>query len=147
MFEFALLAHVLGATVWTGGHLVLAFSVLPTVLRSRDVAFLRRFEAAYEKVGIPALIVQVVSGLYLAAHYLPDLEALGNRANPAANLVLIKLGLLLATAALAADARLRIIPRLDEHRLKALAWHVYPVTLIAVLFVLTGVGFRFGWLA
>lgn len=147
MYESALLAHVLGATIWTGGHLVLAFGILPTVLRSRDIAFLQRFESAYEKVGIPALIVQILSGLYLTAHYLPDLAALGNRANPAANLLLIKLGLLLATAALAADARLRIIPRLSELNLKALAWHVYPVTLISVLFVLTGVGFRFGWLA
>ncbi|HTN29870.1 MAG TPA: CopD family protein [Pseudomonas sp.] len=147
MYEFALLAHVLGATLWTGGHLVLACSILPMVLRSRDVTFLQRFESAYEKVGIPALIVQILSGLYLAAHYLPDLAALGNRSNPAANLVLIKLGLLLATAVLAADARLRIIPRLGEHNLKALAWHVYPVTVIAVLFALTGVVFRFGWLA
>ena len=139
MYELALLAHVLGATVWTGGHLVLALAILPKVLRSRDLEFLRRFESAYERVGIPALIVQIASGLYLAA--------LGNRANPAANLLLIKLGLLLATAALAADARLRIIPRLGNHNLTALAWHVYPVTLIAVLFVLTGVGFRLGWLA
>lgn len=147
MYELALLAHVLGATVWTGGHLVLALAILPKVLHSRDLEFLRRFESAYERVGIPALIVQIASGLYLAAHYLPDLAALGNRANPAANLLLIKLALLLATAALAADARLRIIPRLGNHNLTALAWHVYPVTLIAVLFVLTGVGFRLGWLA
>ena len=147
MYELAVLVHVFGAAVWTGGHLVLGLSILPMALRNRDLSFLRRFEAAYERVGIPALVAQVLSGLYLAAHYLPDTAALSDRANPAANLALIKLALLLATAALAADARLRIIPRLGNHNLTALAWHVYPVTLIAVLFVLTGVGFRLGWLA
>lgn len=147
MSELALLAHVLGATIWTGGHLVLALSILPGVLRDGDTGFLSRFESAYERVGIPALIVQIASGLYLAIRYLPDLTALADRANPAANLLLIKLGLLLATAALALDARLRIIPRLNAGNLRALAWHVYPVTLIAVLFVLAGVGFRLGWLA
>jgi len=45
------------------------------------------------------------------------------------------------------DARLRIIPRLSASNLRALAWHIVPVTLIAVLFVITGVGFRFGWLS
>ena len=67
--------------------------------------------------------------------------------NPVARVVCIKLGLLALTALLAVDARLRIIPRLNESNLRALAWHIVPVTLIAVLFVITGVGFRFGWLA
>ena len=68
-----------------------------------------------------------------------------------AGLIALLVAALLATATLTAllavDARLRIIPRLSESNLRALAWHIVPVTLIAVLFVITGVGFRFGWLS
>ena len=146
MTALLVILHVLGATVWTGGHLVLALAVLPRVLRERAPAELLRFEAGFEKIGIPALLLQVASGLLLAARMLPPAQWLELH-NPVARLVCIKLGLLALTALLAVDARLRIIPRLDESKLTALAWHVVPVTLIAVLFVVTGVGFRYGWLS
>jgi len=45
---------------------------------------------------------------------------------------------------LAADAKLRIIPRLSEKKLISLAWHIIPVTIISVLFIVTGVSFRTG---
>ena len=57
-----LFLHLLGASVWVGGHLVLLFSVLPGALRRRDVQPVRQFEQLYERVGIPALLVQIVSG-------------------------------------------------------------------------------------
>ncbi|TDO16827.1 MULTISPECIES: hypothetical protein [Halomonas] len=38
MIAMLLLLHLLGATVWTGGHLVLAATILPRVLKGRDVA-------------------------------------------------------------------------------------------------------------
>ena len=88
----------------------------------------------------------MLTGVLLAAHMLAPAHWL-DLDNPVARLVCIKLGLLALTALLAVDARLRIIPRLSESNLRALAWHIVPVTLIAVLFVITGVGFRFGWLA
>ena len=146
MTALLVILHVLGATVWTGGHLVLALAVLPRVLRERAPDELLRFEAGFEKIGIPALLLQVLTGLLLAAQMLPPSQWLELH-NPAARLVCIKLGLLALTALLAMDARLRIIPRLSASNLRALAWHIVPVTLIAVLFVITGVGFRFGWLS
>jgi putative copper export protein len=137
------LLHVLGATVWTGGHLVLAATVLPRALKDRSVDELRRFENGYERIGIPALVLQIATGLWLAADFLPpalwfDLHS------PLARAVLIKLGLLGATALLAADARLRIIPRLTPDRLGTLAWHIIPVTVVSVLFVVVGVLVRAG---
>ncbi|MGB1297879.1 MAG: copper resistance protein CopD, partial [Psychrobium sp.] len=64
MYSIALLLHVLAATVWTGGHIVLATTILPRALKTKDVEFLRTFERGYEKVGIPALIIQVTTGFY-----------------------------------------------------------------------------------
>jgi hypothetical protein len=40
------------------------------------------------------------------------------------------------------DARLRIIPRLSPQGLPALAWHILPITLAAILFVILGVALR-----
>ena len=37
MYHAVLLLHVLGATVWTGGHLVLALGVLPGALAQGNV--------------------------------------------------------------------------------------------------------------
>lgn len=145
MYGTVLLLHVLGATVWTGGHLVLALTILPRALRERSVSELQRFEAAYERIGIPALIVQVVTGIWLAHRLVPEVGRWLAFDVPVARLVGVKLLLLAATAALAVDARLRVIPRLTPERLGSLARHIVPVTLISVLFVIVGVAFRTGW--
>lgn len=145
MFGFILLLHFLGATVWTGGHLILATVILPRALRSRDVEGIRNFENAYEKIGIPALILQIASGLWLTHRMLPEISHWFQWNNPIARLVLFKLSLLGLTALLALDARLRVIPRLGPHNLSSLAWHIIPVTVISVLFVIVGVSFRTGW--
>jgi putative copper export protein len=143
--DLLLLVHLLAATIWTGGHLVLALTILPTAFRRRSVEELLRFESAYEKVGIPALLVQVVSGVWLARLLVPDPRLWFALDHPVGRLVGLKLTLLAATAALAIDARLRLIPRLGAEHLGALAWHVVPVTLLSVAFVVLGLAFRTGW--
>ena len=55
----------------------------------------------------------------------------------------IKVVLIAVTILLALHARLRILPDLTADRLRALAWHIVPVTVIAVLLVITGVAIRF----
>ncbi|WP_231731036.1 hypothetical protein [Lacimicrobium alkaliphilum] len=72
MHGMVLLLHLLGATVWTGGHLVLALSILPKALRENSVSRIQDFEQAYEKIGIPALIIQVLTGVWLAWSLIPQ---------------------------------------------------------------------------
>jgi uncharacterized membrane protein len=36
LFKILVILHTLGATVWTGGHLVLAATVLPQALKNRN---------------------------------------------------------------------------------------------------------------
>lgn len=146
MYSFVLLIHLLAATVWTGGHLVLAFSVLPRALRQRDPQVLLAFESAYEPLGMTALLVQVVTGLWMAHAMLPDLSAWFSLAPGPARLVTLKLILLAATALTALDARLRIIPRLSASTLPAMARRVWTVTALSVAFVIVGASFRSGWL-
>ena len=146
MYASLLVLHILGAAVWTGGHLVLAAVVLPRALRERSTADLQRFESGYEKIGIPALAIQVITGIWLAHIRMPDIGLWFDLSNPISRLIMIKLLLLILTAALALDARLRLIGNLKKENLTALAFHIVPVTVISVLFVVVGVLFRTGGL-
>jgi putative copper export protein len=135
--------HILGATVWAGGHLVLALTILPNALRQQSAAPVIEFERRFERLGLPALAVQIVSGLWLAERMLgsPDHWFEGNSL---ARLVQVKLGLLAVTLGLAIHARFRVIPKLSDATLPTLAWHIRIVTLAAVLLVLAGASIRFG---
>jgi putative copper export protein len=146
VYRALVIAHLLGASIWIGGHVVLSLAVLPRALRARDASIVRDFEAGFERVGIPALLVQVVTGLWLAHHWLPEVGTWFAGGSPQARLVATKLALLAATVALAAHARLRIIPRLDATTLRPLAWHIAAVTLISIAFLVAGVGIRTGGL-
>jgi uncharacterized membrane protein len=44
MYASIVFLHVLGASVWVGGHLVLATSVLPRALKARKPEILLGFE-------------------------------------------------------------------------------------------------------
>lgn len=137
--------HVLGACVWTGGHLVLATTILPRALREGRVDKLEEFESAYECIGIPALLVQIVTGFWLAFRHVPDPAAWFAMTDTRSTLIGVKVILLVTTLGLAMHARLRVLPELDPGNLRKLAWHIVPVTIISVAYVPVGVFIR--WIA
>jgi len=137
--------HLLGATVWVGGHLVLCLSVLPRALRSHDPGIVREFESGFERLGIPALLLQVVTGLWLATYWVPNIAEWVSPATPPARLVLLKLALLATTVALAIHARVRVLPGLDAATLRVLAYHIVAVTLVGLGMLLVGVAIRTGF--
>jgi len=143
LYAILIALHVLGACIWAGGHLTLAVAVLPRALRERRAQLVRDFERGYERIGLPALLAQVVTGLWLAYIRLGPPPA-WFAANSLARVIEVKLGLLAATVLLALHARLRLIPRLRDDNLPTLAAHIIAVTLLAVLFLLAGVSFRLG---
>jgi putative copper export protein len=143
LYYLLLTLHVLGATIWTGGHLVLATTVLPRALRAKRASVLTDFEQGYERVGMPALAVQIVTGLWLA-HRLLGSPANWFGAAPLAHIVQVKLLCLAGTAALAIHAKTRVIPRLNDDNLPMMAWHIAGVTMFSVLFVLAGASARLG---
>ena len=145
MNGLVLLLHILAASVWAGGHLVLATTILPQVLKNKDIEFLSKFENCYEKIGIPALMIQVLTGLHLSYSMLPDFSLWFNFDEPVSRVISFKLILLLTTVLFALDARFRVIPKLSQDNMTSLAWHIIPVTIISVLFVVVGVSFKTGW--
>jgi putative copper export protein len=146
VYRLLVILHLLGATIWVGGHLVLSLVVLPRALRARDPSVIREFETGYQRIGLPALLVQVLTGVWLALHWVPQVGDWLTPASFHAQLILIKLVLLAATVALAAHARARVLPGLDATTLPLLAYHVVGVTVLAVALLVAGVAIRTGGL-
>ncbi len=133
-----LVVHLIGASVWVGGHLVLLLSILPRALRTGDVEPVRAFEDRYERIGIPALLAQVVSGFLLADRFVPGVVDAFRLADALHWIVAAKIILLLLTVLLGAHARFRIIPRLSAKRLPALAGHVLLINVLALTMLVLG---------
>jgi len=125
MHGVALFLHILGATIWTGGHIILALIVLPKALKESSTKILLDFESVYERIGMPALITQIVTGIYLALNIESDVLNWFNIDNRVTNVILTNL---------------------NESNLALMGWHIRAVTIISILFVFVGVSFRTGWL-
>jgi len=66
MYKYIVLLHILAATVWVGGHLILVSTILPETFKKKDINLLLNFEQKYERIGMPSLLILVISGMYLA---------------------------------------------------------------------------------
>jgi putative copper export protein len=146
VFPLLVIVHALAATVWTGGHLVLDLGVLPRALRAQSAAQIRAFEDTFEPLGLTALAIQVVTGVWMGWIYLPGFRGLLSPTNPIGMLMGVKLLLLAATAALAIHARLQLIPNLSDDNLSGLAWHIRGISALAIAFVVVGALIRLGGL-
>ncbi len=146
LFKLLIVLHTLGATVWTGGHLVLAVTVLPHALKARAPEAIQQFENHFEKLGLMALGLQMITGFWLTGIYFPNFEDFLKFDSYLSQYIGLKLLCLLGTLALAVHARLLIIPKLASATLYSLTYHIIGVTIFAVLFVILGAGIRLGGL-
>ena len=140
MYTYILLTHILAATIWTGGHLVFSMLILPKALRARDPEILLNFENGFEKIGMPALVLQIVTGLWLAYQLIPDVARWFSFDDNTSGSIALKLIVLGITAAFAINARFRVVPNLSADTAVLFAWHIVPVTILSVCFVILGVG-------
>ncbi len=142
MAKALIILHVLGASIWVGGHLLLLLRYLPEALRDRDPSIIQDFERKYEAIGIPALLLQLVTGLLLGARYQANWFSFANPVDLTFNL---KLVLLLLTLLLGIHARFFLLPKLAPEGLVPLARHIAAVTVLAIGFVYLGISFRYGY--
>ena len=143
-FKLLLILHLLGSAVWVGGHLILFVTILPKALRLRDPEIISAFESRYEKIGVPALIIQVVTGVWLAHFYLNSIFDAFSFRDSLHTLIAIKLILLLVTLVIAVHARVRLITKLTTNNLTFLAWHISTITVLGLLLLILGAGIRSG---
>ena len=134
--------HMVGACIWVGGHLILLFRYVPLALKKKDPLPVLGFEQKYEKMGILALALQVITGILLGTDYHIPWFSFENHMNTVFS---IKLILMLVTVVLAVHARIFVIPRVSGKNLKLLVCHIAAVTLLSLAFVFMGVSFRMGW--
>ncbi|MBL7950344.1 MAG: copper resistance protein CopD [Flavobacteriales bacterium] len=142
MVRVILILHLLGASVWVGGHLVLLLAVLPKALRLKDPGSILAFEERYERVAVPALLLQLLTGLWLANRFVPGVLPAFTFVDRLHAVIATKLMLLMATVMLGAHARLRIIPGLTLERSPVLAWHILLITVFAITLLVLGAWMR-----
>ena len=142
--KWLVLFHVLGATVWAGGHFILSLAFLPKAWREKDIQIILDFEKQYERIGIPALLLQTITGLWMALIYIPFTDW-WSLASPHHAYLWIKIILLLSTFGFAIHARLFILHRLTVDKLPELTFHIAVITILALGFIITGLSFRFSF--
>jgi len=142
ILKLIIFIHIVAATIWTGGHLILSLTFLPKALAQNDFRIIETFESKYERIGIPSLLILVASGIYLATIYTDNFWAFDFSIHFNKH-IYIKLILLICTIALAIHARFFLIPK---RALKPLSYHIILVTIVSVLFVFVGFSARTGGL-
>nr|WP_314290100.1 CopD family protein [uncultured Capnocytophaga sp.] len=142
-----LILHLIAATIWVGGHLVLAIAYLPKALRHKDFSYIGKFEQTYEPVGMPSLLVLVITGVWMAYDYGVTFSTWLHFDFSIEKVVSLKLLCLLSTVCFAISAQTRVLPKLrkgDLSRLREMAVHIICVTLLGVTMLVLGSLVRIG---
>ncbi|MCZ2486640.1 CopD family protein [Aquirufa antheringensis] len=143
LYHTLLLLHLVGACVWVGGHLLLSFQIVPKALFKKDILLIQQFEKTFEPIGIPSLIIQIITGVWMAIF---QYGIQFNWDNAIQRNIIIKLSLLVLSLVLALHARIFIIPNLSIEKRPLMVFHIRLITLVALLMVFFGLQFRFGGL-
>jgi putative copper export protein len=144
IYKLLVILHILGATVWVGGHLVIVCTILPRALREKSAQRILDFEKGFVPIGVPAFLIQAATGLWLADHWLGGLQNLAGKPTGAGHLILTKLALLVITIALMGYAHMRILPNLKGDNLRPFVIHAWATTIVAVLMLVVGASVRLG---
>ncbi len=142
--HFLLILHLLGSAVWVGGHLILSLIILPEVLRKKDPAILLKFEKKYECIGLPALLVMVITGIWMAYQLGVSIDRWFQFADPIETVVSLKLSFLFTTVLFALSANIFVLPKLRPQKLSVMAFHIWSVTLLGAAMMVLGSFVRYG---
>ena len=136
-----LVLHLIAATIWVGGHLVLAIGYLPKALKHKDFSYIGNFETTYEPICMPSLAVLVITGILMAYDYNAGFSSWFSFASPIERVVSLKLAFFLTSICFAISAQTRVLPKLRKgqiNKLPEMAVHIICVTLIGVVMVILG---------
>src|SRR5690606_2343061 len=132
--------------IWVGGHLYIAIAILPRMRRKKTPEVLLQFEQSYEPLGLTALALLVVTGVWMALQFGIDRRQWFSFSTPIERLVSVKLLLLFTTVLFAISAQARVIPVLKSAGGKRteMAVHVVAVTLLGLAMLILGSFARYG---
>ncbi len=141
-----LILHLLAATIWVGGHLFLSIRFLPEAIKSKDVSIIQNFKDKFEPIGMPVLIISILTGILMAYDYGVPFTKWFSFSNGIEKVVSLKLILLFITFALAVNAQLFLFPKLSSKNLPKAALQIILVTIIGVTMLILGSLVRIGGL-
>ncbi len=138
--QLLLIIHLLCATIWVGGHLYVAIIIIPSVLKTRDATKMLNFEKSFEPLGMPSLLLLIVTGIWMMYQFGVHLGDLFAFSTPIETTLSLKVIFLLSTVALAISAQTWVLPsvRKSPRRIPIMAIHVILVALLGVALLTVG---------
>ena len=144
--QIILIIHLLAASIWVGGHLFLILRILPATLQQKDISILSDFRLKFGKIGMPSLLILVVTGILLAYDYNVPISDWFSFSNPIEKIISIKLLLLFTSLSLAVHAQKVVFPKLTSNRMLPAIVEIIIFSLIAVSMLILGSLLNFGGL-
>lgn len=144
LHQIILIIHLLAASIWVGGHLFLILRILPATLQQKDISILSDFRLKFGKIGMPSLLILVVTGTLLAYDYNVPISDWFSFSNPIEKIVSIKLLLLFTSLSLVVHAQKVVFPKLTFNRMLPAIVEIIIVTLTGVIMLILGSLFRIG---
>jgi putative copper export protein len=142
ILKLVIFLHILSATVWVGGHLILSVAFLPKALKENDFSIVKGFDSRFGIIGIPSLLVLIASGIYISTVYTPDLFSFDFNNHHIKDIAL-KYLLLIISLSIGLHAKFVVKPK---GNLKSLAYHIIAVTILGIFLVFLGFSARSGGL-
>jgi len=144
LHHFVLIIHLLSATIWVGGHLLLAICYLPTALKKKDPHIILSFEKKFEVLGMSSLALLIITGIWMAYDFGITIETWFAFKSGFEKVISIKLILLFCTFFCAICAQFYVIPNLNEKNINRIAVIIVSVTSIGVAMLVLGSTLRYG---
>ncbi len=136
--------HILGASIWIGGMLIMALGVLPKAKKAKDAALLKNYEGSFHILGMIALTIQFLTGFRLAMIYAGGMKGLFDFSSHPAVLFIWKLVLILITMGLFVVFKKKTLSVLDNSNISSASTLIWVLTLISITLMVLGLGFSRG---
>ena len=142
--QIYLIIHLLAATIWVGGHLILLLRYVPKAIKNKSLEELSAFRKNFEPVGMPSLFILILTGILMAYDYNITFEKWFLFENSIEKIVSIKLILLFISLTLAFITIKFVLPSINKISPFILYFIIFLVTTIAVTMLVLGSLVRVG---
>lgn len=144
--QIVLIIHLLAATIWVGGHLLLLLRYVPKAIKSKSIEELSAFRKNFEPVGMPSLFILIITGILMAYDYNITFEKWFLFENSIEKIISVKLILLLISLTLAFITFKFVLLSINKISPFLLYFIIFLVTTIAVFMLILGSLVRVGGL-
>lgn len=142
--QIVLIIHLLAATIWIGGHLILLLRYVPKSIKNKSINEINLFRKNFEPIGIPSLLLLLITGIIMAYDYDVSVDKWFSFESSVEKIVSLKLILFFCTILLAFTAAKFLFPKLQNKHSYIVWIFIFLVTSIAVTMLILGSLIRIG---